>query len=219
MYTVWSLQSHIFIGEWKIKQVWGSAVTHETQVTREKGEKSLKVLAGHTCIGVWFFFFLILFFFCCMVRFHLHELIEETIYCPFRCLLHRQSETKGGHHQEIGVLDLKFNVHVAVKSDTEMTSWTFIINCKNIPGVLIASSISPTWIRMTRTQRSRMWSQANIPWLQTWSSGLKKRKHSSHDKCHQYQLYVFIPKQAHASFYSIFPTFRLWCWSCPHVDL
>lgn len=46
---------------------------------------------------------------------HLNELVEETVYCPFRCLLHRLSLAERWHHEEIGILDLVFNVHLAVR--------------------------------------------------------------------------------------------------------
>lgn len=53
MYTVWSLQSHIFIGGVEDQTgVMQCSDTRKTRVTREKGVKSLKVLAGHT----WFDF-------------------------------------------------------------------------------------------------------------------------------------------------------------------
>ena len=49
------------------------------------------------------------------VRSHLHELIEETVYCPFRRLLHGQPQTEGRHREEVRVLDLKFQIEVAVR--------------------------------------------------------------------------------------------------------
>lgn len=49
-----------------------------------------------------------------LARIHLHELVEETVYCPFRCLLQRHCVAKGRHHEEVGILDLCFNIRVAV---------------------------------------------------------------------------------------------------------
>lgn len=56
VYTVWSIQSHIFIGEWKMwwKQMWCSAVSHEQLESHMKRREKSKVLAGHTWIGVGF---------------------------------------------------------------------------------------------------------------------------------------------------------------------
>lgn len=50
-----------------------------------------------------------------LVKLHLHELIEETVYCPFRCLLQRHCMAKGRHHKEVRILDLRFNIRIAVR--------------------------------------------------------------------------------------------------------
>lgn len=70
-----------------------------------KGEKSLKFWQAARGQGLDF----------PLARFLLHELVEEAIYCPFRCLLHRLSQTQGGHHEEVRILDLGFSVHEAVR--------------------------------------------------------------------------------------------------------
>lgn len=44
-------------------------------------------------------------------RFHLHELVEKTIYCPFRCLLKRLPHTERRHDEQLWVLDLRVNLH------------------------------------------------------------------------------------------------------------
>lgn len=82
-------------------------VVMQCRVTREKERKS-KVLIGHVCTGVWF---------ARLLKLHLYELVEETVYCPFGRLLHRLSVTKGGHHEKIRILDLVFNIGVAVRKE------------------------------------------------------------------------------------------------------
>ena len=48
-------------------------------------------------------------------KFQLHECMDETVYCSLRDFLKRLSETKGRHYEEIWVLDLEVNFHVAAE--------------------------------------------------------------------------------------------------------
>lgn len=84
-------------------------------------------------------------------RFHLHELVEKTIYCPFRCLLKRLAHTERRHDEHLGVLDLHVNVHDTVTAK-DCTAVMFS-NCRNH---FISTNICKILISMSKSANLNM---------------------------------------------------------------
>lgn len=103
----------------------------------------------------------------CNFGLHLEEFIKETIRCPLWCLLHTQSLAKGRHDKDIRILDIQFNIHVAVGGKKGTMSRRLVEKKK-----IRFKTNSHTWRRTWRSLSWRLYSEVNTPWLCTWCFGL-----------------------------------------------